>query len=198
MTRIVLATLLLFTAVTAFAQSEGNSTAKSQAEHSRAVEPSAELQSLIHALSGKWSLSVKFEPSPEMPNGGDLSGEETWRPGPGGFTLIEEERLPTPGGDIFLLGIIWWDKRTMSFQGMECNSQLPSSCDPKGSINDITLAWDGKQFAIREREIHGSKQTIWHEVWSDISENSFIQTGESEDPDGSRKRLLTIHAKRVE
>jgi len=45
-----------------------------------------ELQSLIKALSGRWSLNVKFESNPEMPNGFATSGEETWRPGPGGST----------------------------------------------------------------------------------------------------------------
>ncbi len=163
----------------------------------RSVQPSAELQSLIQALSGKWSMAVKFEPSPGMPNGATLSGEETWRSGPGGFTLLEEERLPTPAGDVFLMGIIWWDNRAKSFQGMECNSQLPYTCDLKGALNDITLTWDNNQFAIREQETHGGKKTLWHEVWSDISATSFTQTGESEEPDGSRKRVFTIHAKRV-
>ncbi len=60
------------------------------------TQPSAELQSLIKVLSGKWSISVKFEPNPAMPNGAVGAGEETWRAGPGGFTFLDEERLPTP------------------------------------------------------------------------------------------------------
>ena len=168
-----------------------------QGSSQRAAEPSAELQSLIKVLSGKWSLEVKSEPSPGMPNGVTLSGEETWRAGPGGFTLIEDERLPTPAGDVFLLGIIWWDNRTKSFHGMECNSQLPYTCDLKGALNDITMTWDGRVFAIEEQETHNGKKTLWHENWSAITATSFTQTGESEEPDGSRKRLFTIHAKKV-
>jgi hypothetical protein len=170
---------------------------KSQGSAQRAAEPSAELRSLTNILSGKWSLEVKSEPSPGMTNGVTRSGEETWRAGPGGFTLIEDERLPTPAGDVFLLGIIWWDNRTKSFHGMECNSQLPYTCDLKGALNDITMNWDGKQFAIEEQETHNGKKTLWHEVWSDITATSFTQTGESEQPDGSRKMVFTIHAKRV-
>lgn len=56
-----------------------------------APQPSSDLQSLTKALSGEWSLSVKFEPSPSAPNGLINTGEETWRPGPGGFTLLEEQ-----------------------------------------------------------------------------------------------------------
>lgn len=170
---------------------------RSQDSAQRAAQPAAELQSLIQALSGKWVVKVRFEPNPEMPNGFAATGEETWRAGPGGFTLLEEERDPTPAGDVFLLGIIWWDSKMKSLHGMECNNQLPYTCDLKGAQNDITMTWDGRQFAIEEQELHNGKKTVWHELWSDITATSFTQTGESEQPDGSRKRVFTIHAKRV-
>jgi hypothetical protein len=147
------------------------------------------LKSLIKALSGKWSLAVKFEAG----EGAPLTGAVTWRPGAGGFTLIEDERLPLPEGDAFLLGIIWWDNRSKSLQGMECNNQLPFTCDLKGALNDITISWDGKQFAISEWETHGGKKTLWHEIYSDITTTSFTQIGESQEPDGSKKRVFTIH-----
>jgi hypothetical protein len=132
-----------------------------------------------------------------MPNGFVGTGEETWRTGPGGFTLLEEERTPTPAGDIFLLGIIWWDNKTKSFHGMECNNQLPYTCDLKGALNDITMAWDGKQFTIEEWETHDGKKTLWHEAWADITATSFTQTGDVEQPGGATKRFLISRAKRV-
>ena len=55
--------------------------------------PSAELVALTRALEGKWSLSVKFESNSSTANGLASTGEETWRAGPGGFTLLEEEHL---------------------------------------------------------------------------------------------------------
>lgn len=167
------------------------------AASSQAAQPAAELQGLVKALSGKWALKVKFEPSPEMPNGFAASGEETWRPGPGGFTLLEEERLPTPSRDVFLLGVIWWDSQTKSLKGMECNNQLPYTCDLKGGLNDITLSWDGKQFTIEEWETHGSKKTLWHEAWSDITPTSFTQTGDVRQSDGSSTRLFTMRATKI-
>lgn len=45
-----------------------------------APQPSTELQALTKALSGEWSLSVKFEPDATTPNGSVKTGEETWRP----------------------------------------------------------------------------------------------------------------------
>jgi len=75
-------------AVAPIPQPMENSSAKAQT-----TRPSPELQSL-KALSDQWSLAVKFEPNPEVPDGLVATGEEPWRAGPGGFTVLEEERLP--------------------------------------------------------------------------------------------------------
>lgn len=154
---------------------------------------SAKLQDLINALSGKWNLSVKFEPTEQMPNGLTGTGVETWHAGPGGYALIEEEQIPMPGGEAYLLGIIWWDSRSKRFGGMECNNRLPFTCDLKGALSDITITWDGTTFAIEELETHNGKKTVWHEVWSNITPTSFLQTGDVTQPDGSTTRFMTIH-----
>jgi hypothetical protein len=125
-------------------------------------QPSPEIESLTKALAGEWSLSVKFEPSASAPKGSTNAGEETWRPGPGGFTLLEEEHLPMPEADAFLLGIIWWNTTTKSLQGMECQNLLPYTCDVKGAQNDITMNWDGKQFVIDEVEINVARGLVRH------------------------------------
>ena len=81
---------------------------------------------------------------------------------------------------------------------MECQNRLPYKCDLKGALNDITMSWDGKQFVIDEVETSPSgKKSMWHEVWSDITRNSFTQIGEYGDPGAPRKRLFTIYATRV-
>jgi ketosteroid isomerase-like protein len=162
-----------------------------------APQPSPEIQSLTKALEGKWSLHVKFEPASSAPNGLANTGEETWRPGPGGFTLLEEEHLRMPREDVFLLGIVWWNSLTKSFQGMECQNALPYTCDVKGSLTNITMSWDGKQFIIDELETHNGQKSMWHEVWSDITPTSFTQIGESSKPGGPRKRVFTIQATRA-
>jgi hypothetical protein len=187
----------------AVAQQAGNKSTPAS-EHSEDVakqdaksQPPAELQSMIKALSGRWSLNVKFEPNPEMPNGFVSTGEETWRSGPGGYTLLQEERLPTPSGDVFLLGVIWWDTKTKSLHGMECNNQLPYGCDLKGALNDITMSWDGKEFLINESETHDGKKTMWHEGWRDITSTSYTQTGDVEVPGGATTRFFTTKATRM-
>jgi hypothetical protein len=181
--------------IVCFARFGSDVRAQSPAE---APMPSSDLQSLGKALAGHWSLSVRFEPDASMPSGAVSSGDETWRVGPGGSTVLEEEHLRMPQGDAFLLGIIWWNAIAKTFQGMECNSLLPSTCDVKGSLNDITLSWDGKRFVVDEIETSQSgKKSLWHEVWSDITPTSFTQTGDSGEIGQPGKRVLTIHATKV-
>ena len=94
--------------------------------------------------------------------------------------------------------IVWWNATTKSLHGMECQNRLPYTCDVKGAQNDITMNWDGKEFVIDEMETSKSgKKSVWHEVWSEITPNSFTQTGEYGDPGSPRKRLFTIHATRL-
>jgi hypothetical protein len=81
---------------------------------------------------------------------------------------------------------------------MECNKQLPYTCDLNGALNDVTMKWDGKEFTIDELETSpDGKKTIWHEVWSDITPTSFTQTGDMGVPGGPFSRVMTIHGTRV-
>ena len=81
---------------------------------------------------------------------------------------------------------------------MECNNQLPYTCDVKGALNDITMKWDGKQFTIDELETSpDGKKTMWHEVWSDITPTSYTQTGDVQVPGGATTRFFTTKATRM-
>ncbi len=181
---------------TIFAQATSDAkpatTTNAASSNPQEASPPPKLQSLIQALSGKWLLKVEFDPTPGMPNGVTGTGEESWREGPGGFTILEEEHIPTPFGQTYLLGVIWWDSRSETFQGMECNNHLPFTCDLKGALTDITITWDEKTLAMDELETHDGKKTIWHEAWSKITPASFTQTGDVTQPDGSTIHFMTI------
>lgn len=169
-----------------------------QAPSAQPAPPSASLQSLIQSLSGNWHLKVHL--AAEGPTGKaiDGEGEESWSAGPGNLTVIEKEHVPMPGGFADLLGLIWWDGRAKRFGGMECNSQLPYTCDLKGALNDITVSWDGKKFQIDEIETHGDQHYVWHESWTNITANSFEQNGDVTLPDGKAQCFMSIQATRVQ
>jgi hypothetical protein len=154
------------------------STLNAQSPNAQTAPTSASLKSLIQALSGKWQLKVHLAPMGSTGKAIDGEGEESWSAGPGNFTLIEQEHVPMPGGYSYLLGLIWWDSRANHFGGLECNSQLPFTCDLKGALNDTTVSWDGRKFQIDENETQGDKHFVWHESWSNITTNSFEQNGD--------------------
>jgi len=171
--------------------------------------PAPEMRSLIKALSGKWSISEKFESThsanPDVPqasdeatsNGGKGYGEELWRSGPGGFTFMEEEDNHSPLGEFFLVGFMWWDSTTKSFRGMDCTSGNPHGCDVQGSLKGVSLKWDGKQLVVDMNFIENGKKMVWEEVFFDITPTSFTQTADIGEAVGPLNRRMTIHAIRI-
>jgi hypothetical protein len=62
-------------------------------------------------------VTEEVEASETMPNGGAGQGEEVYRLGPGGASIIEEIHLKEPGGDTSGLGVGWWDQQVPGVQG---------------------------------------------------------------------------------
>src|SRR4029077_13629663 len=157
-------------------------------------QPTPEMQSLAKAFEGRWAITEKYEPDEWTPNGGTGYGEEVWRRGPGGFTFMEEVHDHGPAGESVGLALSWWDK-DKGLQGMWCAGENPKGCD----LNPSTvLKWDGKQFVFDTEFLRGNKTIAWHEVFSDITPPSFLQTADIGEKGGPLKRWLTIHATRVQ
>ena len=160
-------------------------------------QPPGEIVSLEKALVGHWSTTYEFEPGGMSPNAkGVGSGEEVWRSSPGGFVLMEEEQVRAPFGEFFVFAIHWWDKSTNSLRGMLCNNSGPAACNVDFYSNS-TLKWDGERLTIDLQFPQQGKKMLWHEVWFDITSNSFTQTGEVGEVGGTLKRAVTIHGTKV-
>jgi len=82
------------------------------AEHASSTtqQPSPEMQSLTKMIAGRWATEISYGPSAATSVETVSHGEQVWRSGPGGFTLLEEERISTASGERFLLAVHWWDK----------------------------------------------------------------------------------------
>lgn len=157
-------------------------------------QPAPEMQSLAKAFEGTWRITETYEPDEWTPNGGTGYGEETWRRGPGGFTFMEEVHDHGPGGESFGLALAWWDK-AKGLQGVWCAGENPKGCD----INPSNVSkWDGKQFVFDTEFPRGRKTFAWHEVFSDITPTSFVQTADIGEKGGPLKRWLTIKATRIQ
>ena len=80
-------------------------------------QPSPEMQKLLNTFLGTWLVTEELEANETMPNGAAGQGEEVYRLGPGGASIIEEIHLKEPGGDTSGLGVGWWDQQVPGVQG---------------------------------------------------------------------------------
>ena len=66
-------------------------------------------------------------------------------------------------------------------------------------VNDpsASFKWDGKQQVVDNEFQRDGKAFNWHEAFSDITPNSFVQTADIGVKGGPLKRWLTIHATRI-
>ena len=160
-------------------------------------QPTGEMQALIKAFSGNWSLKVKFEPSSETPRGLEGTGEETWHAGPQGLTLTDEEVLTAGAQTVIVVGFLWRDQKTKEFHAMDCSNQISHTSDLKGAVDDVVVHWTGSELTIDEKEISQGKVMTSRAVWSDITANSFTETGYLGSPGGPFQKVMTVLATRA-
>jgi len=153
---------------------------------------SPQLSELIPALLGTWSLQLAFSPSENIPTGGSGVGEEVWRPGPGGHSLIEEYHSSGAEGEVSGLGIFWPSKGPLTMRVLWCESANANGCGVmKGGAK-----WEGNQVVIEDESELGGKKMIFREVFSAISRSSFTQTLYEGESAGDLKKVVTISATR--
>jgi hypothetical protein len=163
--------------------------------NANAPQPTNAMQTLIKALSGHWSLKLKFERSSETP-GVEGTGEENWHASPGGLTFTDEEVFTAGPQKIIVIGILWRDMKTKDFHAMDCSNQMSNTCDLEGSA-DVVVHWTGSELTIDEKELSRGKIVTSRVKWSDITPNTFTETGYLAPPGGKFRKVMTIHATRA-
>ena len=169
----------------------------SQSPDSAARQSTAAMPALIKAFEGHWSLKLKFEPSKDTPRGLDGTGEETWHAGPEGLTLTDEEILAAGPHTSIVVGIFWRDPKTKEFHALDCSNEIPVTCDLKGAISDVVVHWTGSKLTVDEKEFSQGRMMTSRVAWSDITANTFTETGYLAPPGGPFKKVMTIHATRA-
>ena len=159
-------------------------------------QPSPEMQSLTKAIAGRWSTEITYGPESASSPKKVSHGEQVWRSGPGGYTLLEEERIGTSSGEQFLLALHWWDNEAKQFKGLLCNNSGTGACDVDTFYNS-SLVWDGQTLSIDLNFTQAGKKMLWHEVFQDFTSTSFTQTGDMGEAGGALTRVLVIHVTRV-
>lgn len=169
----------------------------SPAGGAKAPQPASEMQALINALSGQWSLTLKFESSKDTSRELEGTGEEMWHASPAGLTFTDEEVFTAGPQAVVVVGILWRDSKAGEFHAMDCSNQNPRTCDLKGAVDDVVVHWTGSELTIDEKELSQGAMMTSRVVWSDITSNTFTETGYLAPPGGPFRKIMTIHATRA-
>jgi hypothetical protein len=154
-----------------------------------APKPGPQMEKLLRTFEGAWSIDETLAPEPSAPNGTTGEGQIVWRPGPGGFSLIEDYQSKQGDRQVTGLAVFWWDDAAKGYRTMWCDSTNPGGCISFKSV----ARWNGSQLIlVEDYEVNGKKFTF-REVFGDITPGTFTQIlygGEA----GSMKVDQTIRA----
>jgi hypothetical protein len=157
------------------------------------AKPHPQITRLLQALGGTWSIKEELAPDASSPNGKTGAGTIVWRPGPGGYSVVEEYRSKQGKESISGLGELWWDDAAGGYHTIWCDSTNPGGCiDFKDQAR-----WEGEKLVLQEDyEVNGKKFTF-REEFGDIGPDHFTQTLYGGHPGGPLKVDQTIHATRA-
>lgn len=134
--------------------------------------PGPQMEKLLQALEGTWSIKETLAPSATSPNEVKGEGGIVWRTGPGGFSAIEDYQSREGPREVVGLGVFWWDEAAQGYRTIWCDSTNPGGCINFKNV----VRWEGTQLVLSEDyEVNGKKFTF-KEVFADISPASFTQT----------------------
>ena len=146
-----------------------------------------ELEKLLNALVGTWSISE------DDGTGKVTQGEEVWRLEPGGGPLIEEYHSKTATGEnAYDFAVFWWDAKTTQYQGIFCADFNDQGCTPF----QIKKA-EGDKIEMTGEYWSSGKRFFWREVFDVTTPTSFTQILELGPARAKLKVASTIHATRV-
>ncbi len=128
------------------------------------LQPSPEMQRLLNAFAGSWTVSETFEVSASR-EGKARQGTASFRACPG-FSLIEEYKSNGSAGELRFLAVLWWDDVAKIYRILTCANN--DGCQARGSAK-----WEGDTLVNSwEEEVNG-KTAALKDSFVDISPASF-------------------------
>jgi hypothetical protein len=152
--------------------------------------PGPEVQNV---MLGTWAIKAEYAPTKEAPNGGVGEGIEVWRPGPGGYSVIEEYHEKNARGEIHGLVTFWWDADLQGLRFVWCDSTNPRGCE----LSKNVAKWERSRLVYREDREENGKKITHQEVFEDITPASFSQTLSEGPAGGGLERVLAIRASKI-
>jgi hypothetical protein len=147
-------------------------------------KPAAEMKDLRDFI-GSWATDEKFEPSPWMPSGGTASGINTVRLGPGGFSVLMEQRSKSAMGPFAGHGVLTWDPNDKVYRFIWADSMTPGVVIETGRKEGDKIVFTGEVMMM------GKKMAV-KDVIADRTPTSYTLTSYMNDGSGE-KQSMTIH-----
>ena len=190
MKRFVAVTAILLLTAPVFAQTAAKPPAAAPkpatAANAAAPKPAPEMERINKLFGGRWNTAEKFDPSEMMPQGGEGNGTESFRPGPGGFSMISEYSSVGPMGQYTGHGIIFWAAPEHAYHFYWFDSAKPE-------FSTLICTWVGDNLvAVGTENVLGKKMITRH-TFSEIKSDSFVYTIEMGPTSSSLKRVMTIN-----
>lgn len=195
MYRFFAAALILTFAITLPAQTRHTRHHKAKADSvpgMASAKQSEEMKKMTDTFAGMWITTTTVEKSMFFPTAGTSKGRSDFRSGPAGNSLIERARSHGIMGLFAGMGVIWWDAKSSSYQGLWCDSLSPDGCDPMGKGQ-----WDGNNLVFNSSMDMGQQGKMQiRETYSDITTDSFTFTMESGMDGAPMTKMMTIQYQR--
>jgi len=156
------------------------------AEQGSKPSPAPEMQRLAKMLVGEWSVDEDFATGGTMPNGGKGTGHTVIRPGPGGFSLIEE--LVSNSPTVHQHNIIWWDKKAQGFKALGCEDFSGEGCGGEDGLG----RWQGNEVVWQLSVEKDGKIVPAKIVWAEKGKGAFAATMYIADANGTLRRDWTF------
>jgi ketosteroid isomerase-like protein len=171
------------------APSENLADPRSEEAHvvSQTSSPSPEMQKLFTAQLGRWSQRE------ERPDGSTGVGEATWRSGPGGMSLVENEFIRSSRGEMDGLSVTWYDKDSQGYRTIWCSNKERNGC----LVTSKLARWEGEEFVLRDEFESNGKKLSYKEVESKITPTTYTLTSYIGETGGELKATSTIHATKI-
>jgi Protein of unknown function (DUF1579) len=146
-------------------------------------KPGPEMKELSYMV-GTWATDEKFEPTPYMPSGGSATGTNTVRLGPGGFSVLMDQRSKSSMGPFTGHGVFSWDPNAKAYKFVWIDSMTPGIVTETGHKEGDTFVYTGETMMM------GKKVAI-KDVVSDRTPTSYTLTSYMNDGSGEKK-VMTI------
>lgn len=151
------------------------------------ISPSPEMQKILASQVGTWSQHE------ERPDGTTGDGEVTWRPGPGGMSLVENEFIKSSTGELSGLSVTWYDQDAKGYRAIWCSNQTKNGC----LVMSKLAHWEGDQFVLRDEFESNGKKVAYKEVESGITPTTYTLTSYIGEPGGELRPTSIIHATKI-